>query len=216
MKPSDTTIVSVASVSIASPLSKRQRNAVARTTFSHVIGIDDAPFPRRHRGDVLVVGAVFAGLRLEGVLTGHVRRDGANATRVLEQLVADSKFAAQLQLLLLQGIALAGFNVVDVHALHAALGVPVLAVARRRPDRDAIKRALLSRVPGGRRKWSLIERLDPMEPVAGVWIQRVGLTAVQAKRVVQRLAVNGSIPEPLRVAHLVAGALATGQSRGRT
>jgi endonuclease V-like protein UPF0215 family len=29
------------------------------------------------------------------------------------------------------------------------------------------------------------------------------------------LSINGAIPEPLRVAHLIAGGVTTGQSRGR-
>lgn len=64
--------------------------------YSHVIGFDDAPFERAHRGDVMIVGAVFAGMRLEGVLSGKVRRDGANATRVLIDLVRHSRFGAHV------------------------------------------------------------------------------------------------------------------------
>jgi hypothetical protein len=30
--------------------------------YSHVIGFDDAPFDRGHRGDVPVIAAVYAGL----------------------------------------------------------------------------------------------------------------------------------------------------------
>jgi endonuclease V-like protein UPF0215 family len=180
-----------------------------------VVGFDDFPFAREHRGDVPVVGAVFAGLRLEGVLRGRVRRDGANATERLARLVTGSKFAPQLQLVLLQGIALAGFNVVDLGALHERLGLPVLAVARRAPRLAKIREALLTRVPGGRRKWSLIERLGPMEPVAGVYVQRAGISLADAGAVIRRLAVHSSLPEPLRTAHLIAGGLATGQSRGR-
>ena len=55
----------------------------------------------------------------------------------------------------MQGIAFAGFNVVDVHTLHCALGLPVLVVARRRPDLAAIRRALVNHVRGGARKWRL-------------------------------------------------------------
>jgi hypothetical protein len=138
-----------------------------------------------------------------------------NSTRVLARLVAESKFARQLQLVLLQGIALAGFNVVDVLALHDALGVPVLVVARRAPRLPLIRHALLERVRGGRRKWALIERLGAMEEVSGVHVQRVGLSLDDAARVVRRLAVYGNIPEPLRTAHLIAGGITTGQSRGR-
>ena len=162
-----------------------------------------------------IVGAVFAGLRLEGVLSGRIRRDGANATRVLARLASTSKFAPQLQLILLQGIALAGFNVVDIHALHAATGLPVLVVARRAPRLDSMRQALLERVPGGARKWKLVARLPPMEPVADLWVQRAGLELHQARTVIRRLAVHGRIPEPLRTAHLIAGGMATGESRGR-
>lgn len=183
--------------------------------FSHVIGFDDSPFTHNHRGSVAVVGTVYAGLRLDGILGGRVQRDGANATRVLVQLVAQSKWAEHVQLIMLQGVALGGFNVVDAHALHKQLGVPVLIVARREPNMTVIKDTLLTHVRGGARKWSSIERLGPMEPVANVWVQRVGLSLADAGALIARLAIHGRIPEPLRVAHLIAGGVTTGQSRGR-
>ncbi len=183
--------------------------------ISHVIGFDDAPFERTHRGDVLVVGAVYAGMRLEGVLSGSVRRDGVNSTRVLIDLVSRSRFRAHAQAILLQGIAFAGFNVVDIHKLHAALMIPVIVVARKQPDFAAIRRALLRRVPGGKRKWALIERLGPMEPVAGVYVQRAGISLEKTTALIKHLAVNGLLPEPLRTAHLIAGGVTVGESRHR-
>lgn len=188
---------------------------MASFRYSHVIGVDDAPFPREHRGDVLVVGTVYAGPRLEGVLSARVRRDGANAARVLAAMIGGSRFASHLQLVMFQGIALAGFNVIDVHGLHAALGIPVLIVARRPPRLAAIRAALLDHVPGGAKKWALIEKAGPMEPVAGVMVQRAGITLEAAGEVVTRLSIHGAIPEPLRAAHLIAGGVTTGQSRGR-
>jgi endonuclease V-like protein UPF0215 family len=182
---------------------------------SHVVGFDDAPFARAQRGDVLLVGAVYAGTRLEGVLAGKVRRDGANATRVLAELVSRSRFRPHLQLVLLQGIAFAGFNVVDLVGLHAALGIPAMVVARKRPDLAKIRAALLEHVPGGARKWRLIERAGRMEAVAGLYVQRAGISLDDAARALRRLAMSGKLPEPLRTAHLVAGGIATGESRHR-
>ncbi len=183
--------------------------------ISHVIGFDDAPFERTHRGDVLVIGAVFAGTRLEGVLSGKVRRDGVNATETLIRLVSRSRFAAHAQAILLQGIALAGFNVIDLHGLHQALGVPVIAIARKQPGFPAVRRALLQRVPGGRRKWALIERLGPMESVAGVFVQRAGISLEKTGELIKRFAIHSRLPEPLRTAHLIAGGVASGESRHR-
>ncbi len=183
--------------------------------FSRVVGFDDAPFERLHRGDVAVVGVVMTGARVDGVLRTRIRRDGANATRQIAAAVGGGRFADQVQAVLLQGIAMGGFNVVDVHALAADVGLPVLVVARRRPDMDAVRTALLERVPGGRRKWKLVQRAGAMEPCGSVWVQRAGLTAHEAEGLLAEFTLHGKIPEPLRIAHLVAGALERGESKGR-
>jgi uncharacterized protein len=174
--------------------------------LSHVIAFDDAAFDRAHRGDVPLIGVVFAGTRLDGVLRGSVRRDGVNSARTMAALIGGSKFVEHLQLIMLQGIAVAGFNVVDVFSLHEETRLPVLVVAKKQPDFVAIRAALHERVRGGAKKWRIIERLGPMESVGRVHVQRVGLTIDEAKRVIDRCAMNGSYPEPLRVAHLVASA----------
>jgi endonuclease V-like protein UPF0215 family len=204
----------------------------------NVIGFDDGPFPREHRGDVLLVGAVCSGTRLDGVVSGRVRRDGADATRRMIDLVRKSQFAAHVSAVMLQGIAVGGFNVVDIHALSEALGVGVLVVTRRPPDMDAVRRALFSdtpprrpRVPGAAKKWKLIERAGAIEPLGPsrrslrrsglregaprLWVQRAGLSMEAARQLVDRTTLHGNIPEPVRVAHLIAGGIVTGRSRGR-
>jgi hypothetical protein len=210
----------------------------------NVIGFDDGPFPREHRGDVLLVGVVCSGTRVDGVVSSRIRRDGANATRAMIDVVRASQFGLHVQAIMLQGIAVGGFNVVDVHALSAALRVPVLVVTRRRPDMAGVRRALFSdepadrpRVPGAARKWRLIEQAGAMEqlgvsarslrrPVAPLpsgirtseprlWIQRVGLSLAGARALVADTTLHGNIPEPLRLAHLIAGGITTGTSRGR-
>jgi uncharacterized protein len=183
--------------------------------LANVIGFDDAPFDRARRGSVQLVGAVCARTRLDGVLVGRVRRDGADAARTMVAMIARSQFQRGLHAVLLQGIAVAGFNVVDVHALHHALGLPVLVIARRQPDLAAMRRALLARVPGGARKYALIEAAGPMEPLRGIYVQRVGLTLDQADTLLAATTLHGKLPEPIRLAHLIAGGLGTGTSRGR-
>jgi uncharacterized protein len=183
--------------------------------FSNVIGFDDAPFAQDYAGKVKFVGAVFTGPQLSGVLVGEVEKDGTDAAQKLAQCVAGSRFAEHVQLVMLQGIALAGFNVVDAFYLHEQLDLPVLVVARKQPDMASIHSALTTQIRDGARKWALIERLGPMEPAGHVFVQRVGLTAKQAQAVVERFALYSHIPEPLRTAHLIAGALETGHSRGR-
>jgi uncharacterized protein len=183
--------------------------------ITNVVGFDDAPFPHGHRGDVRVVGVVCSRTRLDGVLSGRVRRDGTNATDVLITLVAGSKFREHVRAVLLQGIALGGFNVIDIHRLSAALDVPVLVAVRRQPRLHLVKKALLERTRGGARKWKLIEKAGPLEQIGPTWIQRVGLERDEAAALLRATTLQGNLPEPLRLAHLIAGGVTTGQSRGR-
>jgi endonuclease V-like protein UPF0215 family len=183
--------------------------------LSNVVGFDDGPFVRQRRGqDVLLVGAVCARTRLDGVLTGRVRHDGWNATARMAELVSTSQFADHIQAVLLNGIAVGGFNVVDIHQLSERLGRPVLVVARRPPRLEKIRTAL-GNLPRGKRRWALIERAGPMEPVGGVMVQRAGLSLAEASRLLAATTLHGNLPEPLRLAHLIAGGVTTGRSRGR-
>jgi uncharacterized protein len=183
--------------------------------ITNVVGFDDAPFSHEHRGDVRVVGAVCCRTRLDGVLAGRVRRDGRNATDTLIRLVGESKFREHVRAVLLQGIALAGFNVVDVHRLSRALDVPVLVTVRRQPRLAMVRDALFDRTPGGARKWRLIEQAGPLEKVGMLWVQRIGLERAEAAALLRATTLHGNLPEPLRLAHLIAGGVTTGQSRGR-
>ncbi|MDJ0929073.1 MAG: DUF99 family protein [Gammaproteobacteria bacterium] len=183
--------------------------------LSYVIGIDDAPFDRAFRGDIAVIGTVFNGPRLEGVLRSKVRRDGANATTNLAKMITGCRFADSLQAVLLQGVTFGGFNVVDLPRLSEAVGLPVVAVSRKQPDLARIRRALLDSVPGGKRKWRLIEQLEPARRHGSVYLHHIGVDWRAATALVDRFAINSHLPEPLRTAHLIAGALVAGESRHR-
>jgi hypothetical protein len=184
--------------------------------ITNVIGFDDGPFDKRGPGpgDVLLVGAVFSRTRLDGVLSGRVRRDGRNATTRMIELLRGSPFDRHVRAVLLGGIAVAGFNVVDIHGLARSLGRPVVVVARR-PPRYAKIRAALARVRGGERKWALIEAAGPMEPLAGIYVQRAGISLPDAAALLAATTLHGKLPEPLRAAHLIAGGVVRGTSHGR-
>jgi endonuclease V-like protein UPF0215 family len=183
-------------------------------SLSNVMGVDDAPFERTHRGEVPIVGTICTRTRLDGVVTSRVRRDGRNATERIASMLAGSPFGAHVQAIVLNGIAVAGFNVVDLAALHGQTGLPVVAIARKAPDLAAIERALRTRVPGGARKWRLIEQAGAMEPLDGVWVQRAGASRAEVSTMLRATRAQGLLPEPLRLAHLIAGAIGRGTSKG--
>lgn len=178
------------------------------------IGFDDAPFRRGSRGPVGVAGVVCAGTRFEGLVWGRVRQDGWNATDVLLGLLERSKFLPQLHLVLLDGIALGGFNVVDLPRLSTGLGRPCLAVMRRVPDLRAVE-AALRRLPRAGARLAVLERAGPIHRVGGFVFQAQGAEPEAAAEALRRLTDRGAVPEPLRLAHLIGAAVRTGESGRR-
>lgn len=178
------------------------------------IGFDDAPFRRGARGDVGLAGVVCAGTRFEGLLWGHVRQDGWNATDALVRLLEGSKFLPQLHLVLLDGIGFGGFNVVDLPRLAAALARPCLAVMRRSPDLGAVE-AAVRRLPRPEARLALLRRAGPIHRLGGFVFQVQGAAPEDAAATLARVTDRGAVPEPLRLAHLVGAAFRVGQSGRR-
>ena len=97
-----------------------------------VIGIDDAHYADKSLGSKVNLAAVVcSSTRFEGMLWGEISKDGMDSTERIAQLVEQSKFHAQLHLVLLDGITFGGANVVDLDELNKQLRLPVVAVMRR-------------------------------------------------------------------------------------
>ena len=148
------------------------------------------------------------------MVRGTVRKDGDTATQTLVDLLGGSKFASQVHLVLLDGIAFGGLNVVDLPALHAACGKPCIAVMRRLPDMNAMRRAI-GRLPRPQRRLDRIARAGPIHRAPPLYFQVCGLDPDATSEALHRITDRGHVPEPLRLAHHIAAAITDGQSRGR-
>lgn len=179
-----------------------------------VFAFDDAPFRFGQKETALVGVVVALPGYLEGLLKGSVAVDGDEATETLSRLVNASRFRPASQAILLGGISLGGFNVVDLAALHRRTGLPVVTVTRQRPDLAAMRRAL--ELHAGERAEERERRLGefPLFPFRSgpqpLWVAAVGLTPEEAVALLRKSLVRGSYPEPLRLAHRIAALLTDG------
>jgi endonuclease V-like protein UPF0215 family len=179
-----------------------------------VVGIDDAPFEKFVKRDVLVVGTFFrGGTALDGVLSTKVRVDGRNSTAKITEMINSSKFKPQLQCIMLDGVAVGGFNVVDTQMLSKATGIPVMTVMRHFPDYRKIIAAL--KKIGKLHLLKIIEKAGPVRKVGNIHIQYIGMDFQTAKEILKITCTRSYIPEPIRIAHIIAGGITEGESRGR-
>ena len=179
-----------------------------------ILGIDDSPFKKFKRGNVLVVGTIFrGGTFLDGLLTTKVAVDGSNSTSKLIEMINKTKFKPQIRCIFLNGIALGGFNVIDIEELNKKTKIPVIVIIRKFPDFKKIE-ATLKKI-GKHNKYKLIEKAGTPEKVGKIYIQRKGITLDKAKEILKLTCTRSLIPEPLRLAHIIASGVVTGESGGK-
>jgi endonuclease V-like protein UPF0215 family len=154
---------------------------------------------------------------LETVAVSRVRVDGNDSTDVIVRMVRASPAAQGAHVLLVDGITMGGFNILDLGRLTRALALPVIALTRRPPDLEKVRSALAKYFPKDfRSRWNRVRRYPLFRvPTGGepLWAAAVGCTRADAAALVQRSALRGYWPEPLRVAHAVAHAIGTSVPR---
>jgi endonuclease V-like protein UPF0215 family len=180
----------------------------------HLLGIDDGPFEKWRDTETPIVGVVMEASDLvEGVAITRFPIDGSGVTGFLAGWIEGLRFRPSLQGILLGGITIAGLAMVDLRGLAARLGLPVLSLTRKAPHDAKLEGAV--RAAGLEERLALLKnapapfRVNDRLHAACAGIERSDALALLAAA--QRKA---ELPEPLRLAHLIASAVARGQSRG--
>lgn len=178
-----------------------------------VLGIDDGVFKPHSKDVVDVVGVVFrGGYWLDGFMHTKVQVDGMDATEKLAAMVMHSPHYAQLRVIMLNGVTLAGFNVVDIRELHERVKLPIIAVTRDKPNFKDIRKALRN-LTEPEERWKSIEKAGKMMSVRThegeepIYVHVAGLSEETAKRILKSTSTRSNIPEALRVAHIIASGL---------
>ncbi|MBU0535979.1 MAG: DUF99 family protein [Nanoarchaeota archaeon] len=180
---------------------------------ARVIGIDDSPFNKFKDTEVKVIGAFYRGGDfIDGVLSTECRIDGIDSTAKIAGMINKSRFRSQLQAVFLDGIAVGGFNVIDIEALHNKTRLPVIVVIRRYPDFRRIYSALNKLKMA--RKIKLIEKAGEPVKIGKIWVQFKGIKEDGVRELLRLTCTHSYIPEPIRVAHLIGQGISLGESRG--
>lgn len=187
-----------------------------------ILGIDDAPFNKFHdNADVLVVATVFrGGSYMDGLLSCHIKKDGTDSTKKLIALAKKTKHFEQLQCIMINGISLGGFNVIDIQELAKKTKLPVIIIIRHKPNFNKIIKALKkSDKKTAQRKLELMKKAGTIYPLllknTKIYFQTANITKKQAQEIIKLSSTHSAIPEPLRISHMIASGIVCGESHGR-
>ncbi|MGC8515181.1 MAG: DUF99 family protein [Thermoplasmata archaeon] len=170
-----------------------------------ILGIDDSPF-LRHDETCFLIGIIMRlDFYVEGFMMREIHVDGDDAQDVISEMVS-TRAGNGCNVIMTNGITFGGFNIIDPSALYERLKKPVITVTNRSPDMETIKSAI-SKYLHSQSSIGLLERLSieeiELSPGHLVYVNRAGISAIDARSLIRKTIRQGAVPEPLRMAHLI-------------
>jgi hypothetical protein len=179
------------------------------------VGLDDGPstkdqkIPPDHRRASLVA-VWFNGLTIDDMRLSALHVDALDVTEVILHLVSRTR----TDVMFLSGASFAGFNIVDSRRLYTSLRIPIIIVSRDKPNNASVKRALKKHFADWKKRWALVRGLGKIHAFAPkaseqpLYFEAVGVSASKARMIIRAYCVTSRVPEPIRVAGIVAKGLA--------
>lgn len=177
-----------------------------------ILGIACSSFDRLKDSTVPLYGVVYRGAALfEGAMKTTLTVDGEDATKKIETMIKQSAHFEQIKMIMTRGITIAGFNYIDIKQLNKETGLPVITVVDREPDLKKIKSAIQN-VSNWEFRYNIIRNSGTISKIKTsaeeepVYVQSIGIRDEELDSFLKKITIVGRIPEPIRVAKLLATA----------
>ena len=145
-------------------------------------------------------------LRIDGVAIASLTVGGMDATDAVLGIIA-SLGRRDINVAMVSGSVVAWFNILDPEAISRKTGLPLIVVTYE--DSEGLEEDIAHHFPGDEARLQAYRNLGERIPVllrdgSEVFIRPAGLSPGDAARILRDFTRDGKIPEPVRVARLVA------------
>lgn len=144
---------------------------------------------------------------IDGFVLGYATLEGDDATDQI--LVMYKKLdRPDISYVLISGIIISLYNIIDVKQIASSLNLPVIGVTYE--GSPGIEEAIKHHFPDSyEKKLAEYKKLGKRNKISlgtshDVYVRNEGCTIDDAKRLLSELTLQGSVPEPLRVAQMLA------------
>jgi len=147
-------------------------------------------------------------LRIDGVAVASLTVGGMDATGAVLGIVA-ALARRDINVILVSGSVVAWFNILDPAAIADKTGLPLIVVTYE--DSEGLEGDIIHHFPGDGERLRAYRNLGERVPVrlrdgGQVFIRTAGISIGDAGRILKDFTRDGKVPEPVRVARLVARA----------
>ncbi len=178
------------------------------------LGIAES-FRQGNKRSVLAGVVMRSDFIIDGVAFGRTRVGGNDATSAIASLYRKFK-RNDINLMIVSGAILSLYNIVDVDTLSAKTKVPVICLTYKETSgiEGSIRRHFPERAEEKLEAYRGLGKRTGVKLSTGhrVYVRTARLDAGDAKPALDAFTLQGSIPEPVRVAKLLARAALAGRS----
>jgi len=162
------------------------------------------------RKSILAGVVMRADLLLDGFSFSVATVGGLDATEAVVRLY-ERLGRKDVNILMLNGCVISWYNVIDLNEVHERTGKPLICVTYE--PSPGLEKYFKEYFPDDwAERLAIYERNGPRTAIRlktghEVFIRAIGLDEEEAKKVLDKFTLHGSIPEPLRLARLLARAV---------
>ena len=167
-------------------------------------------FSQNSKKSVLSGIVMSTDLVIDGFVVGYSTVGGDDATDSILTMY-EKLDRPDVSFLLISGIVISLYNIVDVKRISGKTGLPVIGVTYE--ESSGIEEAIKYHFPESyEAKLAEYSKLGSREKITlhtshNLYIRNEGCTVLEAKQLLDKVTSQGSIPEPLRIAQLLANTL---------
>ena len=167
-------------------------------------------FTQNSKKSVLAGIVIRRDFVIDGFVFGNSTLEGDDATDVILSMYKKLQ-RPDISYLLISGIIISMYNIVDLKQISKSLNIPVIGVTYK--ESEGIDDAIKHHFPNSyEAKLKEYKELGDREQITlhtsyDVYVRKEGCSISDVKHLLNELTLQGSFPEPLRVAQLLAKAL---------
>ena len=160
--------------------------------------------------------SVFSGivmstdLVIDGFVFGHSTVGGDDATDAILEMY-EKLDRQDISFLLISGIVISLYNIIDMKRISEKIGLPVIGVTYE--ESSGIEDAIKHHFPESyKSKLTEYSKLEPRKKITlhtsyNLYVRNEGCTVLETKQLLDKITLQGSIPEPLKITQLLANTL---------
>ncbi len=189
-------------------MSGKMRHLHIEKKAIRALGVAES-FKKSEKQSVLAGVVMRSDMIIDGVAYANATVRGDDATDAVIKLYA-SLNRTDINFVMIGGLIISMYNIIDIERLYERLKIPIIGVTFEESEGldDHIKREFLDNWESKIEAYHKLGSREEIKLKTGysVFVRAQGIDTKSARQAINKFLLQGSIPEPIRVARLIARA----------